>query len=217
MLAELQQQLNETYQADIGYDVRDFLVTDARVAQAISSNTVMGASGETLLLCEEEDGLALSLYLERAILDRLESRDPMRKLRASQLDDLCKVIEGLSHFNYVVWRANRDQPMTLLELELQAEVDKYVSTMQLAREQRDNDLLHGLHSRLFDNYRLREDLDCEQLERYRAASEYAARFCRRLRQRMLHNGDDVLRELRHFYRMPLGEKISHIHTQAWAS
>lgn len=217
MLAELQQQLNETYQADVGYDVRDFLVTDARVAKAIGGDNVMGASGETLLLCEEADGLAMSLYLEREILERLESTDPMQKLRANQLDDFCKVIEGLSHFTYVAWRANRDQRMTLLELELQAEVDKYVSTMQLAREQRDNDLLHGLHGRLFDNYRLRDGLDCEQHERYRAASEYAARFCRRLRRRMLHDGEDVLGELRHFYRMPLGEKISHIHAQAWAA
>lgn len=217
MLDRLQQRLNETYQADVGYDVRDFLVTDARVARALGGNALLGDSGETLLLREEQGGLALSLFLEAGILERLESGDAMRKLEPGHLDDLCKVIEGLSHFTYVAWRANRDQPMTLLELELQAEVDKYVSTMQLAREQRDNEMLHGLHGCLFDNYRLRPNLDQDQVERYRAASEYAARFCRRLRQRMLQDGQDVLRELRHFYRMPLAGKISHIHAQAFAS
>ncbi len=107
--------------------------------------------------------------------------------------------------------------MTLLELELQAEVDKYVSTMQMALEQRDHDMLHGLHGQLFDNYRIRDDLDHEQVERYRAASEYAARFCRRLRQRILHGGDSAFAELRRFYRMPLGDKISHIHAKSWGN
>ncbi|NIL94149.1 MAG: hypothetical protein GTO71_06835 [Woeseiaceae bacterium] len=217
MLGRLQRQLNDTYQADIGHDVRDYLITDPTLAKALSGDNTLTSSGETLLVSEDEDGLALSLYLEDEILSRLKSGDPTRELREEQLDDLCKVIEGVSHFNYVVWRAARDQRMTLLELELQAEVDKYVSTMQLALEQRDNDMVHALHSRLFDNFRFRDDLDQEQLERYRAASEYAARFCRRLRRRLVQNGDTVLEELRRFYRMPLGDKISHIHSRSWGS
>ena len=217
MLNRLQRRLNDTYLADTGHDVRDYLVTDPRVAQALSGNNILTAGGETLLVSEDDDGLALSLYLEEDILERLELCDPLQQLRAEQLDDLCRVIEGLSHFTYVAWRAQQDQRMTLLELELQAEVDKYISTMQLALDQRDNDLLHGLHGRLFDDFRLRDNLDREQVERYRAASEYAARFCRRLRRRMLNHGDCVLQELRDFYRMPLRDKISHIHSRAWGN
>jgi hypothetical protein len=212
MLERLQQQLNDTYQSDHGYDVRDFLVTDARIAKALSADNVLTNSGETLLVCEEDDGLALTLYLEAEILKRLESADP---LRTGKLDDLCKVIEGLSHFNYVIWRAHRDRSMSLFELELQAEVDKFVSTMELAREKRDHDLLNGLHGKLFDNPRFSDDLDEAQLERYRAATEYAARFCRGLRDRLLQSRDSTLNELRHFYRLPLNDKISHIHTRAW--
>ena len=59
--------------------------------------------------------------------------------------------------------------------------------------------------------------DQEQVERYRAATEYAARFCRRLRRRLMHSGDNTLAELRRFYRMTLGDKISHIHTRAWVA
>jgi len=217
MLDRLQQQLSATYQADPGYDVRDFLITDARVARAISGDNVLTAGGETLLVHEDEDGLSMSLYLEAAILERLESDDPLTALRNNQLEDFCKVIEGLSHFNYVAWRASRDRSMSLLELELQAEVDKFVSTMQLARDQQDTELLNGLHSRLFNEIRLRPDLDEEQSERYRAATEFAARFCRSLRKRMLHDGDVALDELRRFFRLPLREKISHINTRALSS
>ena len=181
MLGRLQQQLTATYQADIDHDVRDYLITDPRLAKVLAGESAVASSGETLLVSEDEDGLALSLYLESEILHRLELHNPAQRLREERLDDLCKVIEGVSHFNYVVWRAEKDQAMTLLELELQAEVDKYVSTMQMALEQRDHDMLHGLHGHLFDNFRMRDDLDQEQVERYRAASEFAARFCRRLR------------------------------------
>jgi hypothetical protein len=214
MLGKLQQQLNDTYQIDPGYDVRDFLITDPRLANAISGETVLTGSGETLLIAEGDDGLTMSLYLEDKILARLGSGNPVGALQNDQLDDLCKVIEGLSHFNYVVWRASRDRSVSLLELELQAEVDKFVSTMQLALIEDDAEMLNGLHGRIFDNVSFREELDSEQLDRYRAANEYAARFCSGLRERLLGNGESALSELRRFYRLPLRDKISHIHAHA---
>jgi hypothetical protein len=216
MLERLQQQLHDINRSDAGYDIRNFLVTDARIARAISGGDTLTNSGETLLLREDEHGVALSLYLDEAILGRLQAGDPAAALKAGQLDDLCKVIEGLSHFNYVAWRASRDRSVTLLELELQAEVDKFVSTMQLACEQSDHELMNGLHGRLFENTRYHDHLSRRQLERYRAASEYAARFCRVLKPRLRGWGEDVFSELRRFYRMSLGDKISHIHARAWA-
>jgi len=215
MLERLQQQLHDINRSDAGYDIRNFLVTDARIARAISGGNTLTSSGETLLLQEDEEGVALSLYLDESILKRLKAGDPGTALKAGLLDDLCKVIEGLSHFNYVAWRASRDRSVTLLELELQAEVDKFVSTMHIAREERDAELMNGLHGRLFHNARFHGHLSRRQLERYRAASEYAARFCQALQPRLREWGGDVLPELRRFYRMSLGDKISHIHARAW--
>jgi hypothetical protein len=217
MLARLQQQLHNTYQTEQAYDVRDFLITDPNLARILSGNSVLTNNGETLLLCEDEDGLSLSLYLESELLERLDETDPASPIEPDQLDDLCKVIEGLSHFNYVVWRASRDRAVTLLELELQAEIDKFVSTMQLASEKQDSELMNVLHTKLFDDVRFSEDLDEEQAERYRAANEYAARFCNQLRNRFLQNDDGALPELRRFFRLPLRQKISHIHSVAFAA
>ena len=216
VLNRLQRQLSDTYQADCGYDVRDFLITDARVARAISGDSVLTAGGETLLVQEDEQGLAMSLYLEAEILERLETEDPLETLKAERLDDFCKVIEGLSHFNYVAWRASRDHSVSLLELELQAEVDKFVSTMQLALDQQDNELINGLYARLFNNVNLQDNLDDAQIERYRAATDYAARFCRALRHRMLRGCETTFDDLRRFYRLSLRDKISQIHSHAWS-
>jgi len=216
MLERLQQRLHDINRSDAGYDIHQFLITDARIARAISDGDSLTNSGETLLLSEDEHGVALSLYLDEALLDRLKADDPAAALKSGLLDDLCKVIEGLSHFNYVAWRASRDRSVSLLELELQAEVDKFVSTMQLAREQRDPELMNGLHRRLFDNPCFHDHLSRRQLERYRTASDYAARFCQALAPRLCGWGGDALPELRRFYRMSLSDKISHIHAHAWA-
>jgi hypothetical protein len=131
------------------------------------------------------------------------------------MDDLCQVIEGLSHFNCMAWKAGQNRQVSLLELELQAEIDKFVGITQLALEQGASDVMHGLHYALFDNVRFLSQLDEAQLQRYRDANQYAARFCRRLREPLQQQDERALSELRSFYRLQLNDKISHIHSNAW--
>jgi hypothetical protein len=178
---------------------------------------MLANTDETLLLSQDDDGLALSLFLDGAMLERVESTNPLACLRAESLDDLWKVLEGISHFNCVVWKAAQDRTVTLLELELQGEIDKFVSTMLLAIEQADTDMLNCMHSWLFDNVRFHDGLDDEQLRRYRSANNYAARYCHRIRQQLIDDNSLALSDLRHFYRLQLSDKISHIHSKAWAS
>ena len=104
MLSSLQQHLNDIYQVDRGYDVRDFLITDPELARSLSQGAMLTNTEETLLVAEDEDGLSLSLFLDNEMLDRLESANPMDRLEPHQLDDLWKVLEGVSHFNCVVWK-----------------------------------------------------------------------------------------------------------------
>jgi hypothetical protein len=216
MLDTLQKQLSDIYHLGQGYDVRDFLITDPSMAKALGQGAVLGDSEETLLMLQDGEELSLSLFLDAELLVRLESGNPLDNLQADMLDDLWKVLEGISHFNCVVWKATQDRPVTLLELELQGEIDKYVSTMQLAMQQADNSLLHKLHGWLFDNVRYHDDLDAAQRDRYRSANDYAARFCYGLKQQLVANGELALERLRHFYRLQLGDKISHIHAQTLA-
>ena len=213
MIDRLQQHLSDIYQVGGVHDVRDFLITDPRLAQYISAGSMLADSSETLLLSQDDEGLALSLFLDGELLARLESADPLSRLRADQLDDLWKVLEGLSHFNCVVWKASCDRSVSLLELELQAEIDKFVGTMLLALSQGRTEMLNHLHGWLFDKVSFHSELDDEQLARYRAANEYAARFCHALRDRLVDDGGAVLSELRRFFRLPMTDKISHIHSQ----
>ena len=77
--------------------------------------------------------------------------------------------------------------------------------MLLAGQQRGGALVAGLHPRLFERVRYREDLDGPMRRLYAEANRYAARFCRRLEERFLRRRDvrvrDMLGELRRFYRL----------------
>jgi len=216
MLAALQQQLSDIYHLGHAYDVRDHLITDPTLAKALGQDVMLSNNQETLLMSQDEEGLSLSLFLDGDMLGRLESSNPLDNLRAEVLDDLWKVLEGISHFNCVVWKAMQDRTVSLLELELQGEIDKYVSTMLLALNQADTKLMNGLHGWLFDNVRYHDELDDEQLNRYQSANDYAARYCHGLRQQLIDDGQNALSKLRHFYRLQLSDKISHIHSQTLA-
>ena len=215
MLAALQEHLIDIYQADCGHRVSEFLITDRSVATRIGDNKLLPGVEETVLVAENTDGMAVSIYLDQALLARLENQNPLDELKPGQLADLSTVLEGISHFNYLVWSACQNRSVTLLELELQAEVDKFVATTLIALEQNDYELARELHRWLFDEVSFQPALDNDQRERYETANNYAARFCHRILERIgEHSG---LRELRDFYRLTQVEKISYIHSLAWGT
>ena len=206
LLRKLEQMLHELYALEVGYAVSDFLITDPALASSLDSG---GRKVDEKLLIAEADGEAdVALYLERELLDRLDRHDPLTKLDGSNLADFWSALEGVSHFVYYAWNAARDKAVSLFELELQAEVDKFVTTGLLLREQtgREQD---GLHGWLFDTPTLATELAEHERERYRRANRYAAKYCQRL---ALARDDEAAahRELRHFYRLSQTSKLAHI-------
>lgn len=215
MLSELQQHLTEIYRVDPGYRVTDFLITDPALARILGQGSLLANTDETVLVREEHSELSISVFLDEQLLSRLGSEKPLQQLRQKALDDLWTVLEGVSHFNYIAWCARQDKSVTLLELEMQAEIDKFIGTWLLALEQDDCDFADRLHGWLFDNVSFHPELDSEQRERYAMANDYAARFCHRIRRRMNCDGEGGIVELRHFYRLSQPGKLSHIHSQAY--
>ncbi|MEM8816189.1 MAG: hypothetical protein AAGE85_10190 [Pseudomonadota bacterium] len=217
MLAELQQQLTDIYRIDATHDVRDYLITDPRLAKLLSQDAMLSNTDETLLVSEDQQGMLLSLFLDGDMLERLEALHPLEALGPHQLDDFWKVLEGISHFNCMTWKASRDRSVSLLELELQGEIDKCIATLMLAEQQNNELLADRVHGWLFEEVRYNDELSDDERARYRAANDYAARYCHRLCQRWQNGGDLPVDELRQFFRLQLNDKISHIHSQAWAA
>jgi hypothetical protein len=214
-LASLQDALAEIYDLPATPDVREFLMTDrARLAGIAAARDC----DEQLLLAEDGDALCMALFIDRAVLERLAGRDPRCALTQENLGDWLTAAEGVSHFVYVAWNTGFDKPVTLLELELQAEVDKYVLAAWLLSAQNAGRFPVELHRVLFERTRVDPAAASDRAGLYRTASRYAARFCRRLgalleRKRRLAMRE-ALAELRRFYRWGGARKLAHIERHA---
>lgn len=215
LLSELHRLLNELYDLELGYDIYDFLTTDEALADALAAGC--RTASEQLLISEGGEEAGVSLYLEPALVERLDRNDPVEGLNAHNLGDFWTAFEGVSHFTYYAYRAGLEKPVTLLEMELQAEIDKFIATCVLLWRQFGS-LPRGLHSWLFSVTRFDPNLGEPELERYARANHYAARYCAMLWPRLARGGLDNDRrlqpELRRFYRLSQPGKIDHIEAVA---
>jgi hypothetical protein len=214
VLRGLQSLLARLYDVELPYDVYDFLVTDRQAVTCPDPENDQRALDEELLLAEMPDGAGVALYLDPAVLKRLEAADPHHALTEENLADYCTALEGVSHFVYSTWRLDRDSPVSLLELETQAEVDKYaVTVFLLARQLGGGSYPAQVHRRLFDQVSFDARLKPDQYERYRTAHRCAANYCRRLESRFVNRGvarvEAMVRELRGFYRLRHDAKLRH--------
>jgi hypothetical protein len=185
------------------------LITDSKLAQALDRG---GRENEEKLLIAEDNGeAAVSLYLKQELIDRLDLNDPTTRLDERNLADFWTALEGLSHFTYFVHRASHDRAVTLLEMELQAEIDKFIATAALLRRQGERPP-QRLHEWLFAQTKLATELSADEHERYAQANRYAAKYCKRLWPRLSESGgwDAARAELRRFYRWAQNAKIDHI-------
>jgi hypothetical protein len=211
VLGQLQALLSELYALDIAYDVRDFLVTEPEFARKLDRHGRQ--LDETLLIAEHDQPgeAAVALYVDKTVLQRLGANDPKAHLSERNLADFCTALEGVSHFVYYVWNAVLQKSVTLMEMELQAEVDKFLGAALLLQRQ-EGRLPDNLHRRLFDDPTFDPRLDDDELLRYRLANRYAGRYCLKLGSQLsAAAGRDAFRhEICHFYRLPQAEKIHHI-------
>ena len=169
---------------------------------------------EALFVRETDDGLELLLRVPR-LIDKgidvhgagLESSFATARF-ASQLDPICQIIEGVSHFVYLAHRASREQETTQLELELQAEVDKYV-VLAASIQGFDERTSRHLRGRLYETVDFAHAPDTVEGERYRVANERAHRFTGRLERDFVSRSRyaELRDELRRFFHMSQGEKL----------
>ncbi|NKC15671.1 MAG: hypothetical protein GKR94_26780 [Gammaproteobacteria bacterium] len=211
-LKSLQRLLENIYGVRVQQQVDDFLVTDAHIAAQIDRSHNPRGCEEKLLVLQEDGELLLSLFIDEQVLNRLHRDNPWDTLSDGNLSDFCIALEGVSHFLYLTHRAQQHRTVTLLELELQAEVDKYVSVHALLSAQGAAVAPRILLRRLFETVRFDEDLNKEELVRYEDANSLAGTYCRHLESRYLgcRSSYALVSEIRTFYQLGQPEKVRRI-------
>jgi hypothetical protein len=166
-----------------------------------------GGEGGRLLLRETDAGLRACIYFPDAMIRHLEAHPPQRRLDDANVDAFAVLVEETDHLLVAAERCHEAREVSLLELELQANVSKdLVLSRFLARQGRRLGagrrtwLRHHLfHKRDF------RDSEAGAKERYDDASRFALHFLGRLEREAA--AEDRLRLLRRFHRAPLASKL----------
>ena len=93
MLNDLQRLLAGIYDVPLPHDVAEFLLTDrAQLPQSAQDS----GTDEQVLVAEDGDTLWVNVYLEPALLARLESANPFEALHGGNIADYWTALEGVS-------------------------------------------------------------------------------------------------------------------------
>jgi len=169
------------------------------------------SSREMLLVRQGDDEVEMTLVLPKRLATA--------RWETLSLDERCQVVEGASHFLMVCDRARGDRSTTQLELELQAEVDKWVVLSNGGRlhAAADLELRDALYDADFPGSAEGGTGVCKYLhagntpqgERYRVANNLAARFVHRLSTGYARTGrhHEMRAELSKFFRMTQEQKL----------
>ena len=201
----VQRRLESLYDLDEHAPVTAFLIAEEDAKG-------LPGGGSRTLVTQDGDDLSVGVVFEASVQDSLAAADPRERLDHRNLGPFCTLTEEVSHFVYLMARARTGRPVTRLELELQGEVDKYLTSVFLLSLQNEGAVSPRLRELLFRRYRLAEGLNAESAERYRTASGLAFRYCGFLEARYLRRArvTDLAREARRFYRMGQREKLETI-------
>jgi hypothetical protein len=205
LLVDVQRRLESLYALPAEPPVTDFLIGDDEARH-------LPGGGSRTLVSQEGDEVSLAVVLDRSVSENLAQADPRDRLDGQNLGAFTTLTEEVSHFLYLMYCARAARPATQLELELQGEVDKYLTVAFFLSLQNEGAFSARLRHLLFRSYRLAEGLSPERAERYRVATSLADRYCGWLEERFLRAArlPDLARETRRFYRLGQREKLEKI-------
>ena len=204
VLGAIQRDLVALYDLEDSPAVAPFLCEAADVAAAGGDPS----RGEVLLVHDDGEHVDVGLYVAPAALELLATAGDL--LAPGRFDAWCLAAEGVSHFCYLSFRHTGGDSVSQLELEIQAEVDKYAAALLAGGPE----LLAGygvglflarsrdLRRRLFVEQELLDAPGSAEHDRYLHATSVAAEYTGGLERTFVRRGDreGLVRELRRYYR-----------------
>jgi len=205
LLVDVQRRLEALYALPAEAPVTDFLISEEQASK-------WPGGGSRTLVTQDGDMVSVGVVLEAGLGPSLTEADPRVRLNTGNLGPFSTLTEEVSHFLYLLYCARTDRSTTQLELELQGEVDKYLTAAFFLSLQNEGAVSVRLRELLFQRYRLAGGLSAEQAQRYRAANDLAYRYCGFLERRFLRPSrvEELAQEARRFYRLGQREKLERI-------
>lgn len=210
--------LERTYaaRAPLG-DLAPFVIGDEGYRRLYGGGSPTSAAGSpgTLartLVRETGDGVRACIYYPDALIARLEAHPPWRGVDDDNVEAFATLVEELDHLLCIAERAAEGRACSLLELELHANVSKFlVLSRFLAGGRPGAGERLWLRRHLFDGGTF-SDPEASVRERYRDAARWAVRFLDALDT--VRGREERLRTLRRFHGAGAAGKLEMIRAMA---
>jgi hypothetical protein len=208
MLGSLLEHLDRIYDLELEVRIEEFLIGQETCRHLVGDTS----DGAVVVQQADDKELQVGVYIGEGTLSRLNELEGASRFTSEYLGLLCTVVEEVSHFAYLFWNASRGKQVTQLELELQGEVDKFITAVLLCARRNNGRVPPTLFDQLFGGFETRKGIGEVDRARYQQASSFARNYCRSLLRRYLRSARmaDLFAELRTFYRLTQGGKIEHI-------
>lgn len=211
---QVQTQLECLYGIGLEQRVGDYLINKNEAISYINTPAQTTIPKELFLVrrSEKQDTVEVALFLDRTLMENLSAHNPFESINDQNFSDFCIMIEGVSHFVYYLWKAQQKRNITQLEMELQAEIDKFLMLYFFLRSDKNPVYVQQLFRALFDDFHLMDKLTEEQMGRYSTASSLASRYCYNLQKTFQEKQDltEFIQEIRLFYHLGQQQKLERI-------
>lgn len=213
---DMQRAIEHRYDLNLSCQVKHFVSHDQTIVHELTGKTQI--SQEMLLIREEKDTLDVTLFLEEGLIESVSDSNATHHA-SEQFDDYCTILEGVSHFVYLIWNAQYGRQIKPIEMELQAEVDKFIfaaladSNANTGENHKPCAATHkALSDNLFRKVSFTDAPGTNMHYRYKTANDFALRYCKWLtRHYQIIDGNSMLNaELARFYRLNGSAKFDHI-------
>lgn len=204
-VADLYQYLCWLYGIKTSVDIDHYLIlSNSDICETVIGNR--NISREALLIRQSGDDLEVGLFIDPSIVNAIKCFDVFKCT-----DALACAIEGVSHFLYVLDRAQKGRCLSKLEIELQGEVDKFL-LLQLIAAKREPHRSLELFAKQFEHHVFDVGLTDEDADRYATASHFAAKYCNYIRTRCFNplRISKLMILARDFFERDLSSKITRL-------
>ncbi|MGD8374685.1 MAG: hypothetical protein PVF68_00980 [Acidobacteriota bacterium] len=196
----------------VGDDGFRRLTRNQEIVRSVDS---AGTAAQVLLRHDEDGHYRLAVYFPDALIRSLEDEPPTRDLHGGNVDAFATFVEELDHLLLLATRARTGAEVSLLEMELHANVSKELVMRhflaRLAGRQRlPEEAVVWLRHHLFHKHRF-VDPDLAVRARYRDAARLGLRYLEHLET---VPAGRRLRDLRRFSRMTHHQKLAFLRRAA---
>ncbi len=193
MIHLLQKKLEEIYRLEKCPEADKYVLSPKEFKRFSKSS-----DNPQVIYVDEGNDATMGIYLGKRIFKKIRN-----KVKIFSLQDFCVMAEEISHFIYLIWSKSNEKKITLLDLEIQAEVDKFLLASNFFQSQ------ETVFKKMFETFMFRKNLLKDEENRYIEASRLGKKLAINLRSKKIPFSEKM-NWLRFFYRQNPTSRISMI-------